>query len=176
VGVVYSAESAYQKELNKWEKPWRWEPYPTMMYQAVELPDGRILAHDPRQAEDAESFNRTRQLIANSEEEHTRLLEKGYRDTPDEAVELLKSRKRDESTAEAERFYAEARMSEKAQAEAKRRDAEVSDGSHVPELPPEPVQKPTSKVLLCADKKANGQPCTAKAIDRQWCKRHGKNH
>lgn len=141
--VRHSEESAYSKEMAKWNKPYVFQPYPRMVYKArphpvtgkasagfgadiVEPLSGRVLHN-------AEQFAASCQMIVNSDSEFANAMNAGWRETPDKAVNFYEERENKISTATAERHYSDRKMSEKAQAEAKAVDE--STDQHVPEIP-----------------------------------------
>ena len=172
-GAKVSRESELGKELAKWERDktgWTAEknPYPKMLYRAQHRPDGRRSVHEVNDAlfpvqgaagpmvvaGAAEQWNRQCQLTVRDEAEKHRAYESGWRDTPQQALELLEQRDNAVATVTAERHYSDARMSEKAQAEA----AEVDQSTlkHVPEI--------TSEVRAEAVAKKRGRPKKAVSV------------
>ena len=109
------------KELAKWNKPYRFEPFPKMLYRGRTTPSGR-LERDER--------------IVGSEAEEKLAAENGWHANPDVAVEAERKRQEDRGTAAAERAYADLRMSAAAQAEAAAIDSTTA--KHLPEIPEQP--------------------------------------
>lgn len=172
--VVIPADSALAKELARWNKPWKYVPFPRMVYRARKSPDGRMLCIDPRQTPEAEAFSTSNTKIVNDEDELQRAHAQGWVDDPKEAVERGHALERGISTAEAERFAAEARMSEKAQREAKARDEALSDGEHVGDLGEQPLDK-SKAVLKCAATTKAGKRCSWKPVKgERYCKKHAR--
>jgi len=161
-GAKVSAESHLGKELQKWERKPDWtpekNPYPKMLYRARHRPDGRRSVHEVNDrmfAErgpngevlvvpgSAEQWSRGCQLTVQNEHERSRAFEQGWRDTPQDALELLESRDNAASNATAERHASDVRMSEAAQREAA--EADASTLRQVPEVTPEVLKKARAK-------------------------------
>lgn len=100
--VVKTGETEYEQELSKWEKPYRYEPFPKMIYRGVLKGNGK---HDFE--------SRTVQ----TEREWTAAKAEGWCDGPDEAVGLVERQEADIANAAAENAYKAKRMSSKAQKE-----------------------------------------------------------
>lgn len=148
MGVVITPESELGQELAKWNKPYRYEEYPRLMYRAARKHNGQWAAHEPpphpygyatdaeyqRAVEMAEAFNRGCQLKVFSDDEYRAALNQGWRKSITEAEEAHAAREEAISTAAAERAYRDRNMSEKAQAEVA--DAEREAGlEHVLDVP-----------------------------------------
>lgn len=136
MGVVLNPDSELAIEQAKWNKPYRYEPFPRMLYLAHEHANGKVQCGDPRVAmgdQEAEAFTRRCQRIVRSEQEMGLAIENGWRESPDDAIALVEGAKRDVSTAAAERHFADQRLSPKARAEAAEVDAATD--AHVADVP-----------------------------------------
>jgi hypothetical protein len=143
MGVVISEDSELGKELKKWNKEYRYEPYPAMLYKAQPsfASNGKVLVIEtaPSRYKFAAgpegdnayaaaelavlSFNSSNQLIVRSDSELDAARNDGWRESPTAAMEFHEGLQRDISTAAAEAAHAATRMSGKAQAERKALDA-----------------------------------------------------
>lgn len=147
MGIQISPESELGKEMAKWEKPYRFEPFPKMLYRANRRPDGKPSCSeaDDRlfggQPGSAELFSATCQMVVQSETELTKYLEMGWREGPTEAMEYFEQKEQGLGNAAAHRAHDDRNMGEKAQAEVKA--AEDATSEHVPEIPRTPVRKTT---------------------------------
>ncbi len=141
--VVISAESEYGKELAKWNKPYRFEPFPQMLYKAKKRDDGVVVVGDGEN----EILARECYLIVQSEGERQRAFEAGWREKPDEALALFEAKERHIADTAAHRAYEDRNMSEPAQAEAVAADAATIE--HVPEVPEAPRRRgrPPNKAI-----------------------------
>lgn len=144
MGIVLNPESAYAKELARWNTPRNQfvknpdgtssdvrgmgaigiEPFPRMVYKAHKRENGKVMCgdnpmmyRDERLQLEAEAFSRSCQLIVRSEGEYARALSDGWRDTPNAALEHYEALEHEIFTAAAEAAHAASRMSEKARAE-----------------------------------------------------------
>jgi len=133
--VIITPESELGKEMAKWNKPYRFEPFPQMLYRAQRRTDGVVLVLDPND----ETFSRSCWLVVHDERERQRELERGWRESPAEALALFEARACDIADEAARRAAADQRMSEKAQAEAAAADAATPE--HVPEVPQAPRRR-----------------------------------
>jgi hypothetical protein len=102
MAVVRTGETEYEQELSKWEKPYRYEPFPKMVYRGVLKANGK---HD---------FD-TR--IVNGERELSAAKAEGWVESPDQAVSGVEAQEAEISQAAAENAYKAKRMSAKAQKE-----------------------------------------------------------
>jgi hypothetical protein len=141
VGLIITEESELGKELAKWEQhpgritqnpgnPYKYRPFPKMVYKAIKRDDGRIVCNDPHD----EQFSRRCQFIVKSEAELEKANRDGWRNTPTEAMEYAEGLERDIAQAAAEAAFHAQRMSEKAQAELAKADAENFE--HVTDVVP----------------------------------------
>ena len=139
MSIQITAESDLGKELAKWEKPYKFEPFPAMMYKANRRPDGVISvgeANDERlggQPGCAEAFSATCQTTVKDETEMVRALELGWRKSPHDAMEHFEEKERLLSTSAAHRAHDDRNMSPAAKREAAA--AEGSTVEHVAEVP-----------------------------------------
>src|SRR4051794_4992391 len=103
MGVVISPDSELGKELAKWDKPYRFEPFPAMVYKAV-LVNGKAVVTDinPNSGE----MHQGTTLIVQSEDELKRAKDQGWRDTPGAALDHHESLQRDIAQAAAEAAHA----------------------------------------------------------------------
>lgn len=134
-GMVIGKDTAYGRELYKWEQDGRpghrpqrkYEPYPKMLYKA-----GRDGSSGVVEA----ALMKT----VHDEAERDRAFAEGFRESPDEAVKEFE--KWDDLMAEeaARRAYRDQGMSAKAKAEVER--AEANSGiDMLPSIPETPVRK-----------------------------------
>jgi hypothetical protein len=143
--VVILPESELGKEMAKWNKPYRYEPFPRMLYKAQRRPDGQVSVGegDDRifggHAGAAEAFSRGCWKIVNDEREYSRAHEDGWRDTQKEALEHFESRERFKADAAAHRHYEDRNLSESARAEVEAIEAESAE--HLPEIPEQPKRR-----------------------------------
>jgi len=137
MGVVRTGESAYDKELMKWDtpqsqggmKPDTFQPFPTMVYKAHQRDNGQWAVSDPFD----ENWSRRCYVIVRDDAEMRRHLDNGWRHTPAEALEYAERHQRAIADAAAERHFADQRLSEKARREADAADA--ASNEHVPDVP-----------------------------------------
>jgi hypothetical protein len=115
-------------EKQKWEKPYKFEPYPAMLYRGIAGAPGWTHCTAKTHAE-------AQELLTNGE---------GWRDNLPDALKHFEQLGADIGVAAAERAAADRLMSAKAQAEAKAAD-DANDGQHLAEVPETPIKK--GKVL-----------------------------
>jgi len=141
--VKHNPESKYAIEMEKWEKPYRFQPFPKMLYRAVKHPrtsqycvgigddikdmDGKTVLIS------AVGFNQQCQTIVESDREQQSQMEAGWRETPKEALAFAESRERSIGEQTAMRHYDDKRMSDAAKDEAAAVDASTDE--HVPVIP-----------------------------------------
>jgi hypothetical protein len=136
MGVVRTGESAYDKEMDKWDTPQRqggmrpdtFQAFPAMLYKAHQRDNGQWAVNDPFD----ENWSRRCHMIVRDERELRQQLDNGWRPTPQEALEYANRFQQAIADAAAERHFADQRLSEKARREAAAADAETND--HVPEI------------------------------------------
>jgi len=122
-----------QKELSKWDKPYRFEKFPQMVYRAQFNPiSGRhevLVRRDILSKDEAilEQFNASCQLIVQNEDQLARAHADGWRESPKEALAHHEGQLDALAKAAAERAYTDRKMSEKARAEAAAADASTAD-------------------------------------------------
>lgn len=147
MGIVYTPESEYAKELAKWNtprsqggmRPDHPEMYPAMLYKANKRPDGKytVIEVDDRffsgHPGSAEAWSRANYITVRDESEERRKLNEGWRKSPGEAMEYAERFEREMARAAAERAYADRNMSDAAKSEAAQ--AEAATMEHVPEVP-----------------------------------------
>jgi len=108
MGVVRTGETEQDQELAKWEKPYRYEPFPAMMYRGVLRSDG---IHD---------FDT---LIVQGERDHKAKLADGWVDSPLLAKQQIERQQQDIALAAAENAAAATKMTGKAKRELQAREA-----------------------------------------------------
>ena len=144
-GITIVPGSNYAREMEKFEQfpskygqspgnPYKYRPYPKMLYRAQVV--GRVRERE-RADEQARRFTEECQRVVKDEREYQAALENGYRETPAEAVEYLEARQRAQGQAAAERNYADRNMSEAAKAEAAEavQEAFSERGEHLAAVP-----------------------------------------
>lgn len=143
--MVITPESELGKELAKWEKPYHFEPFPKMLYKAFRRPDGVISVGESNDAifgghpGAAEAWSKRCYQEVGDEYELTREMEKGWRESPDEALAYLKAKDEALSTSAAHRAHEDRNMGDLAKAEAAQ--AEAATAEHVAEVPEKPRQR-----------------------------------
>ena len=134
MGVQWSADSDYAKELAKWEavptefvrvpgRPFVHREYPKWLYRASRADGGPKI---------------TDSIIVESDTQEAAMLSRGFHVDQNEAIEAIHAEDRQFAQLAAERAFAERRMSEKAQAEA--RIADESTPRHLPSVPETPIR------------------------------------
>lgn len=123
-------QSAYAREMRKWNKPYRFERYPAMVYKAKKRPTGGpFICVDPFD----EAFTRECQRVVQVEAEYEQAVAEGWRDSPQEAIDHALALERAVSDAAAHRNWEDRNMGERAKAEAAAVES-ATDG-HVAEVP-----------------------------------------
>ena len=139
MALVITPESQLGIELAKWNAPKPPTYFPTMLYMAQKRPDGIYSVHEVADGifggttGAAEQFNSRCQKIVQTEQERALWIERGWRPTPQEALERLEAKERSIADAAAHRAYEDRNVSEKAQAEVAVAEAETPE--HVAEVP-----------------------------------------
>lgn len=154
MAVVYTQESEYKKELDRWNTPKRlggfapdgFEAFPQMLYKAHANPahGGKTMCGDPMAAvgdPGAETFSRKCQLIVRDESERDRALSDGWSLTPNEALEAHETAQQGVARAAAEEAFRVKRMSDKAEHEFHAAQDAADGFEHVPDPAP-PKRKP----------------------------------
>jgi hypothetical protein len=153
--VVHTGESEYDKELAKWNKPYRFEMFPQMLYKAIKKPNGKVVCMEPPPARvgyatdadylaavaQADALQRDCHCIVRNEEERRGAFAQGWRDSPTAALAAFEQHEHAVGDAAAEVAYAVRRMSAKAQAE--HAAAEAATHEHVTDVTP-PAKKRSS--------------------------------
>jgi hypothetical protein len=116
------------KEHARWNKPYKFEQFPQMLYRAIRRDDGVVVVGDMRDERLDKQCHRT----VLSEPERQQALEGGWRESPAEALALFEAKQRSIGEATAHRHYEDRNMSPAAQAEAAAADAATPE--HVPEV------------------------------------------
>jgi hypothetical protein len=166
--ILIDTDSAEAKERRQWEQypsaygppgnPYRFRPFPAMLYRAQQIPAGfpgagkwvtgmdrpskfhfRSTDEWGAACEAVESFARGCQIVVNDEAEYKRARADGWCDSPKEAEAAAIEEQNRISTAAAERAYADRNMGEKAKAEAAEYEAE--NFGHHPEIPVQPKRR-----------------------------------
>jgi len=134
MGVVLNPEDPLAIEYAKWDKPYRFEQFPQMLYKAWPRDNGRVECGDPLVAVGdpaAMTFTNRCQRLVRNETELALAHGDGWCDTPDEALAHYEAVQREIARAAAEVHASVTKMSPKAQAEHKSRDAATH--KHLPE-------------------------------------------
>jgi hypothetical protein len=129
MALQYPPDGAMAQEMAKWEKPYHYEPYPRMLYKAARREDGVVMVLDPQN----EQWSAQNYRTVKDEREEQKLLEMGWRGSPQEALDLFEAKERAIGNETANRHYHDSKMSPAAQAEAA--EADRSTHRHVPEVP-----------------------------------------
>jgi hypothetical protein len=132
VGVVVNPESELGRELAKWNKPYRFEMFPKMLYRAVKKENGKVVCGDAYD----EAIDRQCQTTVQSEDELHRARELGWCESPQAALDAFEAKEREVADASARRLHSDQRLSEKARAEAAAADDATAD--HVADVPRKP--------------------------------------
>lgn len=160
-GEWVTRDSALGKEAAKWEKPYKYEHFPLMMFRAQRIPgNGKLacslsapsrfgFARDEdwlmaRQA--AEAFTSECQRTVNDERERKQLVDsgEGWCDTPQEAIAWQENLVKIMGDEAAARVARDQGMSEAARAEADKFERE--NFGHQPVIPEKPKRKYVRKV------------------------------
>lgn len=153
MGVVRTGETEYDKELAKWEKPYRFEMFPKMVYKAVKKPNGKVVCMEPPPprlgfATDAEYLAAEAAALAlqgqcarivRSEDEYLKAKGQGWCENASEALAQFEREEQAIGDAAAEVAFAAQRMSGKAQAELAAADAATS--AHVVDVLRPPTKR-----------------------------------
>lgn len=156
MGIVITPESPLGIEMSKWEKPFRFEMFPMMVYRAQKLPSGKVVTAAPmphqfgwkdpaeyqRAVDEAEAITKASQRIVKDETELRHAKNNGWRETQAAALEAFELEEQALGNAAAEAAYQVKRMSEKAQAEY--RAADEATHEHVADVPA-PRKRPGRK-------------------------------
>ena len=132
MGVVISPESALGQEMAKWEKPYRYEAFPKMLYRAIER-QGRGVVSDPYD----EAVATACQKVVQNESEMRLAQGQGWCEGPDLALEAWERQQVAYGDEAANTAYHVARMSEPAQREYR----EASDQTHEHVVDVQPVKR-----------------------------------
>ena len=157
MGIVYNPDSAYAREMDRWNAPKReggfnvngFEPFPMMVYKAFARDNGKVECGDPRTAAgeaQAETFARKCQLTVRDQDELDKAYRAGWSETPDEAIVRYETDQVTVAAATAERHFSDQRLGASAQAEA----AAADEATHE-QVPDVPVRRkrgrPTKKAV-----------------------------
>jgi hypothetical protein len=126
MAVIITPDSELGKEMAKWEKPYTYQHFPFMLYQARRAGSGG-------QAEASIT------CTVNSEIELENQLKRGFFKTGAEAIAALERAEDEHSEQTARRHYGDRKLSQPAQAEALEEDRAA--GEHLPEIPEAPAGK-----------------------------------
>lgn len=132
MAVVINPESELGRELAKWNKPYRFEMFPKMVYRAIKKENGKVVCGDVND----EAIDRQCQKTVHSDDELIRAREMGWCESPGDALEAFEAKEREVADASARRLHSDQRMSEKARAEAAAADDATAD--HVADVPRKP--------------------------------------
>lgn len=152
--MVISPESAYGKELAKFEKPWVFVEFPKMLYRAIKV-DGKNIcmmgAPDSWGFPDAathqhailkaEAITKSNQRIVQNADEEQRAYGEGWRTSPTLALEHAEALDNAIGTAAAEANFHARRMGEGA----RREHQEATDSTHEHVVDVKPKRKYTRK-------------------------------
>jgi len=116
--------SEREKELKKWNRPYRYQAFPRMLFRGVTTTGGRL---------------EVEQRIVGTELEQSAAEAAGWLDHPTRAIDAETHRQEAPGIAAAERAYRDRRMSDAAQAEAAQLDGATS--RHLGALPARPVRR-----------------------------------
>ena len=108
MAVVRSGETDMDREMAKWEKPYKYEPFPKMLYRGVLRSDG---VHD---------FETT---IVENERHMSEMVNKGWVQSPADAKAVVDAQESMIAEAAAENAAAAQKMSAKARKELAMREA-----------------------------------------------------
>lgn len=137
MGVVHVPDSAYAKEMCKWNahhsefgppgRPYTFQPYPARMYKAARLPDGTRAIVEAQDAGNADEQRRleTRGFVAGGQ---------------GAALEALDAQEREYAQLAAERNFEVRRMSEGARSEVAQAEDEAG-ARHLPVIPERPKRR-----------------------------------
>lgn len=137
MGVVLPPETAYAKEMSKWEaypsqygpgkRPYTFQEFPKRLYLAGRPTTNKIEIIDAQTARD--------------EQEERNLLSRGFCVGQDAAIKAIEKQQTEHGIAAAERNFdiKYGRISDKAAAEVRTAESEVS--GHLPEVPRTPIRK-----------------------------------
>jgi len=125
--LVITPDSALGRELDKWDTPRReggmhvdgYEPYPKMLYQARQLPNGKVVCFE-------ESDPRQGTKVVHSEAEERIALGQGWCHSPQEALDAFEAEQIAIGDASAEAAAAVRTMTPKAQRERAAREAKTA--------------------------------------------------
>lgn len=147
----------YRQEMERWNRPYRFEQFPQMVYRARKRPDGVVAVIETRDslcAEKGEAVSPGRaeqwsrgnyMTVGNTDDpeknhaEFQRAMEAGWRPTIAEAMALYEAKEKAIADAAAHRHHEDRNMSAKAKAEAAAIEGDSSE--HTPEIPVAPVRK-----------------------------------
>ena len=183
-GIIKTPGSKLALEMEKFEQfpsawgtnpgnPYRYREFPKMVFKAqkingkpfVMMPDPQRFDYRSRDEfkaahEQKQRFDSECQRIVKDEREHSRALEDGWRDSPDDAIAFVNDRDDQISRATAEREYADRNVSEAAAAEIKAAKDAVGN-EHLPEIPEQPTVK--RRCGKCGGTGHNSRTCKSAA-------------
>jgi len=114
--VVRTGGTEFDKEVERWEKPYQYEPFPAMLYRGILQANGKHAFES---------------LTVQSQSEKTRRAQDGWVESPAHALAALESQERAIANAAAENAFAATKMTAKARRELQAREAATH--RHVPE-------------------------------------------
>lgn len=109
MAIVRTGESEYDKEMAKWDKPYRFEPFPKMVYRAIKV-NGAVTVFSV----DGEHDRQTTRTVK-SEHELAAALSEGWHPSPQDAYNAMQLRDQQHSDDAAVVNYEVSKMSKKAQ-------------------------------------------------------------
>lgn len=158
MGVIIPPESELGKELERWNTPKRLggeapngkEEYPKMLYMAHRYSNGKVICghiaaatgvDDP----EAVAFNNKCQHTVYNGEQHAQMLNAGWCESPDEAIERFEAQEKAVADAAANAQFHARRMSPKALEEFERAQDAADFHDPDPAAPPLPPTPSFSK-------------------------------
>ena len=120
--------SEREKELKRWNRPYRYQEFPRMLFRGVTTTSGRL---------------EVEQRIVAGEQEQSAAEAVGWLPHPSRAIDEETRRQEAPGLAAAERAYQDRRMSDPAQREAAQADA--GSARHLGAIPERPTRKPRGR-------------------------------
>lgn len=108
MGVVRTGGTEQDQELHKWEKPYRYEPFPAMLYRGILKANGK---------------HEYETLTVQSAAEKHRRVQDGWVESPVDALAAVETQEQQLALAAAENAAAATRMTGKARRELQAREA-----------------------------------------------------
>lgn len=144
MGIIYTDESAYIKELAKWEQhrgkiteapgnPYVFRPFPKCLYRAVKLETGKVVSYET-DLRTGQPYPGTMRIVGSDDEMLKAKGEGWIEGSPADAVAAFEQREQEIGRAAAEAIAAAQRMSERARKEFDA--AQAVDMEHVTDVTP----------------------------------------